>query len=373
MHQTSGETGELTAAVVAGCDAAIVATDPDGRVLLWNAAATDLFGWEAEAVTGEVCPLSPRAENGDIESALERALDGERVHDIPVVVPDRDGEEHGLSATIAPLAGDGAPEGVVTTFTDSPRQRVGALERRIDHLEAFADTVAHDLRGPLDAAATSVELARDGGDEEHLDRAARCLDRIETIIEDLLALNRDDDRDPALTEVSLSAVVEDAWLALDRTDGHLLIDDDTSLTADRGQLRQLLANLLRNAVEHGSTNPASPTQRDAREHSATSGAERTPKAVIDAAHEGTEDVTVRVGALADRTGFYVADNGPGIPDDERELVFEYGYTTDEGGTGYGLTIVQRIAELHGWAIDVTESQYGGARFEVYENFSSNDA
>jgi signal transduction histidine kinase len=63
-------------------------------------------------------------------------------------------------------------------------------------------------------------------------------------------------------------------------------------------------------------------------------------------------------------GFYVADDGPGVPEADRESVFESGYSTDREGTGLGLTIVQEIAEAHGWEVSVTDSESGGARFEI---------
>jgi signal transduction histidine kinase len=73
-------------------------------------------------------------------------------------------------------------------------------------------------------------------------------------------------------------------------------------------------------------------------------------------------VTVTVGDLDG--GFYVADDGPGIPPDERDDIFDAGYSTSVEGTGFGLNIVQRIADAHDWSVDVTESQSGGARFEI---------
>jgi signal transduction histidine kinase len=111
----------------------------------------------------------------------------------------------------------------------------------------------------------------------------------------------------------------------------------------------LLENLFRNAVEHGHP-----------------------------------DVTVRVGELdgiagdggfqrvepAGRTtaetthhGFFVEDDGPGIPPEEREAVIESGYSSGEGGTGLGLTIVRQIAEAHGWRVSLDEATGGGTRFE----------
>jgi signal transduction histidine kinase len=73
-------------------------------------------------------------------------------------------------------------------------------------------------------------------------------------------------------------------------------------------------------------------------------------------------VTVTVGACDG--GFYVADNGVGIPRDDREHVFETGYSTSNEGTGFGLSIVQEIANAHGWDVGVAGSADGGARFEI---------
>jgi signal transduction histidine kinase len=95
------------------------------------------------------------------------------------------------------------------------------------------------------------------------------------------------------------------------------------------RLQQLLENLFRNAVEHGG-----------------------------------EDVTIRVGALDDAAGFYVADDGVGIPGEDRDEVFESGYSSATNGTGFGLAIVEEIADAHSWTIRVTESSEGGARFEM---------
>jgi nitrogen fixation/metabolism regulation signal transduction histidine kinase len=83
------------------------------------------------------------------------------------------------------------------------------------------------------------------------------------------------------------------------------------------------------------------------------------------ARASTPGVTIRVGTFSE--GFYVADDGPGIPADDRETVFEQGYTTADEGTGLGLAIVDRIADGHGWEVTVTDSETGGARFEVWTN------
>lgn len=94
-------------------------------------------------------------------------------------------------------------------------------------------------------------------------------------------------------------------------------------------MRQLLENLVRNAIEHAGT-----------------------------------DVAVTVGEVADGSGFYVADDGPGIDAESRDQVFESGYSTGGAGTGLGLSIVRTIAEAHGWTVRMTGSTEGGVRVEV---------
>ncbi|MFB6271074.1 MAG: sensor histidine kinase, partial [Halobacterium sp.] len=109
----------------------------------------------------------------------------------------------------------------------------------------------------------------------------------------------------------------------------------------------------------GSTSPRSGTREDAVEHGSRAEDSQDDEDVPGRA----ASVTVTVGD-AGSDGFYVADDGPGIPESERDAVFEGGYTTAEDGTGFGLAIVEDIVEAHGWTVDVTASEDGGARFDV---------
>jgi signal transduction histidine kinase len=68
--------------------------------------------------------------------------------------------------------------------------------------------------------------------------------------------------------------------------------------------------------------------------------------------------------LEDRPGFYVADDGSGIPETDRDEIFNSGYSTLDNGTGFGLNIVSEIVDAHGWKITATDSWDGGARFEI---------
>ncbi|WP_049934875.1 PAS domain-containing sensor histidine kinase [Haloplanus natans] len=201
--------------------------------------------------------------------------------------------------------------------------RTRNLERQNDRLEEFASVVSHDLRTPLTVVDGSLELARARYDDDDLDRAARSLDRAFDLIEDLLTLARRDDA-PDRRPIELSALAEACWRTADTADATLVVDGEPTVQADESRLRRLLENLFRNSVEHGSTS----------------------------------DLTVALGSLPD--GFYVEDDGSGLPDDD---VFEAGYTTGDDGTGLGLAIVERIAEEHGWSVDAVDADGGGARFE----------
>ena len=218
------------------------------------------------------------------------------------------------------------------------RQRAAdRLERERDRLDEFASVVSHDLRNPLTTARGRMDLLADDCESEHVEPVQRALSRMETLIENLLMLAREGGGVDETGRVDVVALAEDAWKTTDSRGGALRTAVDAfELRADEPRLRQLLENLFRNAVEHGSAGERG----------------------------GSAGVTVTVGPLPDGDGFYVADDGPGIPEDEREKVFESGYTTTSEGTGFGLDIVSEIADGHDWDVRVVESEAGGARFEV---------
>jgi PAS domain S-box-containing protein len=205
------------------------------------------------------------------------------------------------------------------------------LEEKVERLDRFAGIVSHDLQNPLSVIQGRAELARETGDPEHFDAVQDAADRMEEMLSELLQLTREGDLVGELTEVELAAVARDVWTDCDMESATLAVESSAVLHADRDRLHELLVNLFENARDHGGS-----------------------------------AVTVRVGALdgPDRRGFYVEDDGSGIPADDRGDVFEWGHTTTGDGTGFGLAIVAEIAEAHGWGIDVTESAAGGARFEV---------
>jgi PAS domain S-box-containing protein len=218
------------------------------------------------------------------------------------------------------------------------------LERQNDRLETFAESVSHDLRNPLNVATGYVELAREGNDSESLTAAHDALTRMDELIEDILTLARQRQSELELMTVALSSLADTCWQNVATEESDFVVTTDMTVQADEARLQRVFENLFRNAVEHGST--SSRTQSD------------------DAIEHSESGVTIRVGELPSGDGFYVADTGPGIPEDERDSVFERGHTTAEDGTGFGLSIVREIVEAHGWNISVVESTDGGARFEI---------
>ena len=229
--------------------------------------------------------------------------------------------------------------------TEAARERAEQsrreLERQNERLDQFASTVSHDLRNPLNVAdgyreLLELELAdADGGGDiavddmrEHVRRIDESHERMETIIDDVLTLARGSERIDAAAEVDLESIATDAWTTVDHGDATLEVIDTLTFDADRERLRRVFENLFRNAIEHGGA-----------------------------------DVTVEVGPVESGEGFYLADDGPGIPPEIVDDAFEYGATTADDGTGFGLAIVEAIVTAHGWTIDVDESA-DGARFVI---------
>lgn len=307
--------------------------DPEGVIQYESPSIERIYGFDQDDLVGEQVAAYFHPEDRErVLEAFERVVTG--AADTVEAVEYRHETANGGYCWVESVAsGDPTPSGyyVVNTRDVSTRkQREAALERKTERLDRFASLVAHDLRSPLSVATGHLELAREEkGDDEHLGAVSRALDRMDGLTQDLLTLARDGDDGLDIGPVDLSGVAVECWRTVATDEGSLAVGVERPIAADEGHLTQLVSNLLQNAVVHGG-----------------------------------EDVRVTVGELADRPGFFVADDGPGVPADEAETVFEEGWTTSPEGTGYGLAIVRAVAAAHGWSVTVTESQAGGARFEI---------
>jgi len=337
------------ASVVDEMDTGYLVLDQEDVVVDVNDRAAEVLDADTEDMLGET-----RAWLIETVPAIRAALEGNQEANetdgkFPTITHYRGGRRYYSVEASAFDDRIGEDTGTVILFQDvtdriearrTLRRQKEQLERQNERLEEFASILSHDVRNPLSVAEGHLELARAEHDSVHMRKIAAAHARIDELIEDALALAREGQAVIDRELVSVQAVARDAWTNVDTGPARLLIESDGTVTADESQLTQLFENLFRNAVEHGGP-----------------------------------DVTVTVGAIpGSRTnatddgetapsGFYVADDGPGIPPEERNDVFEKGYTTAADGTGFGLAIVETVATAHGWSITLGESEDGGVRFE----------
>ena len=292
-----------------------------------NDAFEAVFGFGREAIVGEnVDEYVVPSELAEEAAALNEAfIDG-----TPRQHVTRRRTEEGLRdflVDVVPVDDGGEGFSIYTDVTETKR-RERELAARNERLDEFASIVSHDLQNPLNVAEGYLELATETGDLEHLAEVRRAHDRMGELLERLLSLARQGDVIAETEPVAVCDIARRAWSTVDTGEAELEFGEDAILEADKARLIEIFENLLRNSIDHGGKD---------------------------------DDLTVRVGTTED--GFFLEDDGVGIPEGEREAVFESGYTTDPDGTGYGLDIVERIAQAHGWTVEVCESEAGDARFE----------
>ncbi len=322
--------------------------DGELRVQEVNPAFETVFGWRAEEVVGEDIDeyIVPDGFEDEAASLNEKLLAGESLQ----VVSRRktDDEVRDFLLHVVPFErGERSLQGfaIYTDITDE-KQRQRELERQNERLDAFASIVSHDLRNPLSIAQGYVGLAEETGDPEHFDEIRRAHGRMNTLIDDLLTLARQGNVVGETEPVDLGPVATQAWASVRTGDATLSVADAVTVEADRDRLVELLENLFRNAVTHGTGEEDDPADAEG-----PSG--RRPDG---------EPLHVTVGPLDARHGFFVGDDGVGYDgDDDPVRILESGFTTSEVGTGFGLTIVREIAEAHGWSVDVVDDE--GLRFE----------
>jgi len=306
----------------------VVFEDGDPVVRDVNPAFEEVFGYDRSDVIGKsinevVVPDEKRSEADMID---EKIQDGEVIRR-EIQRQTANGERHFLFTT-AYVGGPDGDEcfGIAFDITERKNSEQ-ALERQNEQLEAFTSVVSHDLRNPLSVAEGHLELARNEHESEHLDAVNSAHERMRELIEDLLSIAQTDEMETETEPIEVTEVAENCWRNVVTANATLVVDTERTIEAEPSYFQQLLENLIRNATEHGGS-----------------------------------AVTVTIGDTDG--GFFVADDGSGIPPDDRDNLFEMGYSGSENTTGIGLSIVERVVDRHGWDVTVTESELGGARFEI---------
>ncbi|MFB6188185.1 MAG: PAS domain S-box protein, partial [Halobacteriaceae archaeon] len=309
----------------------VTVVDADGRVKFQSDSTEQITGYSPQTIEGEVGFDHIHPEDREkITNLFGSVVDQpDEVASAELRVETAEDSWRWIEARGINKLHDEQISGIVVSsrdITDRKKQE-RELERQNERLKNFASVLSHDLRNPLNVARGRLELASDEYDSEHLNAIERALDRMESLITGLLTLAREGKAVTDHEPVDLSTVLEACWTNVDTENATIEIEIDRTIQADESRLQQVFENLFRNAVDHGG-----------------------------------DEIIVTVGEIDD--GFYVEDDGQGIPEADRKDVFEASYSTSEGGTGLGLSIVKEIVAAHDWEIHVTESSDGGARFEI---------
>lgn len=220
-------------------------------------------------------------------------------------------------------------------------EREAKLERSNQKLEHFAYVASHDLQEPLRMVSSymdliELELEDDLDDEtrEYIEFAVDGAERMKAMVDGLLAFSRVQTRaspfEPVDTEEVVETTLQDLRLIIEAANATVESGSLPEVVADPNQLGQVFQNLVKNAIDHGG--------------------------------DGV-DVKISATALEGATEFVVEDDGPGIPEDRQEVVFDiFDKGGDSNGTGIGLAVVREIVERHGGEVGVESTVGDGTSF-----------
>lgn len=335
----------LLAAILDAAPDPVVALDDAQRVLYANPACSALFGAAAQEAVGR--PLAEIATL--VEGELDAAPDGVRRGHAELHV---DGVTRWIAYSAREVAVPGAAGPVTFAFlrdeTERRRDEL-RLSKQSDEREQTLRALAHDLRSPLVSVLGFSRLLREEFGALLGERGTHFLERIaaagrtmEHLIGDLLEFARIGHDGERASEVDPLEVLQQLKAELkprlEQTGVELVLPElPPRVRCDRTRLYQLLSNLLGNALDH-------------------MGPVEAPRIVVVVAErEGRHEIVVR-------------DNGRGVAPDQRERIFELFHSLPQPGgrkgSGIGLAIVRKIAELHGGRAFCDTSSEGGAAFHV---------
>jgi signal transduction histidine kinase len=351
---------QFTDAVLETIDVAVAAADPSGHLTLFNRASRDWHGRDADPSV-EPADFSARyrlfrtdgvAALPEDEIPLLRALRGGVVRNAEMIIkPDGRHPVHVVADGRALTAADGRSLGAVVAMADvtADRQRRAALEHALielrrsnTELEQFAGVVSHDLAAPLAVISGYLELLGDNyraelDEQAHkwISSAARAVGRVQGLIDALLTYARAGSEPCRRAKADLGEVADQALMDLRDTvrcaGAKVTVAPDLpTLAVDPTLIRQLLQNLIGNAVKY--RHPDRPSR-----------------------------VSVAAGPVGSEWLVTVTDNGIGIPEGDRERVFEMFTRIDDErpGFGVGLSTCQRIVQRHGGRIWAAAAPGGG--------------
>ncbi|MFC4406078.1 hybrid sensor histidine kinase/response regulator [Haloarchaeobius iranensis] len=342
------------------------ALDSDGHFMTVNDAMLSMTGYSREGLLGEHISIildDETVERGErvIQGMIaDGRMEGETQE---VTVDTKGGRRYPCEVQLALLPYDDEFRGTVGVMRDitERKQRERELQRQNERLDAFASIVSHDLRNPLGVSQGYLEMAMESAPEDvrgSLEHVADGLERMEDIVGDVLAIARQGQTVTETEPMELDALVREAWANVETPAATLNIEGSGRFEADRSRLLRAFENLFRNAIEHGGEDVTVEVGLlyEEPEHTVDTGGFQFPEE----AGTGVEHVETETQTMV---GFYVADDGEGMPAEVRENAFDSDFSTSDEGLGIGLWVVREVASAHGWTTRVVESESGGARFE----------
>jgi len=345
--QTLASLRALHERIVESIRSGVITTDLQGRIYIFNSAAEEITGYEAEDVRGQEVSIFFGELREQIEESMQAAEAGEASPRYEADCLTAEGLRLRLGFSIFPLfAESGETTGLVITFQDLTQVR--ALEetsRRQDRLAAVgrvAASIAHEIRNPLAAMRGSIQVLRsemDGGSSqaELMEIILRESDRLNRIITDYLTYARP--RSAVHMSVDVREVLSETFTLLRHSpeikDGHSLEEDypdqEMIVNADASQLKQVFWNIARNALQ--------------------------------AMPEGGSLRTELRRAPGNRLRITFIDSGIGMSPEQVENLFEP-FSSRTGGTGLGLSIVYQIIRDHGGTINVRSLEGQGTTITI---------
>ncbi len=333
--------------------------DRDRRVIISNPALSRILRLPLEAIRADehlrrrhVAPDGALFDPDELPSARAMA-EGRPVEDVEIEVELEDGERRWTAVSAIPLPFDDWRIGIVTTDVTERKRSEAALARQADELarsnrelERFAYVASHDLQEPIRSIVSFSQLVerryRGGLDTDADEYLAFIVEgglRMQALIRDLLAFSRIGTHGKSFEPTDAAVVVKDVLRdhrdAIAEGEAAVTVGPLPTVMADPGQLSQVFANLIGNAIKY--RHP-----------------DRAPAIRIEAEADG------------DMWRFAVADNGIGIEGEYFERVFEIFrrlHTKDAyPGTGVGLAIVQKVVERHGGTIGIASTPGEGSTF-----------
>lgn len=254
------------------------------------------------------------------ENSWDRSLGGRHVSCVNVGC-------HGCVAIVKDQKINEYRQEALSIVASNVEASLDRLEERQEKkkLRQLGDVISHELRNPLNIAKGYLEEFEDSVEKKQIKDS---MVRMENIINDLGELAKNREAVDEIKRMELHDLAEEAWEEIETKDAELSIEGEDRFRGDRARMVEVFENIFENAVEHGG-----------------------------------EDVNVEVGPTED--GFYIEDDGEGIPEEIKDDLFNYNFKAEQDNRGIGLSIIQKIIKGHGWDIEALESRKGGARFEIH--------